>query len=237
MKVGILIQARSTSTRLPRKIFAPIPEKSETLLIDHVWNRLQGTGFDVLSFVIPDTDSELIDYCKRRRYEFFTGSLDDVRDRYRKAASHYSLEYVVRATGDNPCVDTRVCAETIREIKTRQWDHFAFDDLPLGCAVEAFSSEALNTDVGDDNPDYLEHVSVHIKKHPELFKIHYKQMTTHPSQKKPRLTVDTPQDLEVVRQVFRKLARYDFTWEDALDLYEKEPQIFQLNEGIEQRKV
>jgi len=51
-----------------------------------------------------------------------------------------------------------------------------------------------------------------------------------------RWTVDTPKDLELVRQVYARFpGRDDFTWREILALFEREPGLAQINAGIEHR--
>ena len=48
-----------------------------------------------------------------------------------------------------------------------------------------------------------------------------------------RWTVDTPEDLEFIRQVTRKLScRDDFSWLDVLNLLDKFPELSEINSGI-----
>jgi spore coat polysaccharide biosynthesis protein SpsF len=48
-----------------------------------------------------------------------------------------------------------------------------------------------------------------------------------------RWTVDTPQDLELVRAIFERMAgREDFGWLDVLELFQREPELARLNAGV-----
>ena len=48
-----------------------------------------------------------------------------------------------------------------------------------------------------------------------------------------RWTVDTPQDLELVRQVYARFpGRDDFTWLEVLDLFEREPELARINDQV-----
>jgi len=48
-----------------------------------------------------------------------------------------------------------------------------------------------------------------------------------------RWTVDTPEDLELVRQVYARFGgRDDFGWRDILDLFRREPELVRLNASI-----
>ena len=83
---------------------------------------------------------------------------------------------------------------------------------------------------------YQEHVSLHIKHHPELFNIlHLEHQIMKNNTSSPlRLTVDTPEDLEVVRNVYQTLGS-DFNLSDILQLAQKKPHLFQLNSHIVQQ--
>jgi spore coat polysaccharide biosynthesis protein SpsF (cytidylyltransferase family) len=48
-----------------------------------------------------------------------------------------------------------------------------------------------------------------------------------------RWTVDTPEDLEFMRQVYARFdGRDDFTWKEVLDLVHDEPKLTEINAGI-----
>lgn len=51
-----------------------------------------------------------------------------------------------------------------------------------------------------------------------------------------RWTVDTPEDLELVRQVYARFTpRDDFTWREILQLFEREPALAEINAGVKHR--
>jgi len=53
-----------------------------------------------------------------------------------------------------------------------------------------------------------------------------------------RWTVDTPEDLEFIRQVYNRFhGRDDFSWKDVLELVHNEPELIQLNAGIKHKRL
>ena len=52
-----------------------------------------------------------------------------------------------------------------------------------------------------------------------------------------RWTVDTPEDLEFIRQVFARFDHDDFGWKDILALLEKEPELAKINENIHHKTL
>ena len=53
-----------------------------------------------------------------------------------------------------------------------------------------------------------------------------------------RWTVDTPEDLEFMRQVYSRFnGRDDFTWKEVLDLVHNEPQLMQINAAVKHKTL
>ena len=53
-----------------------------------------------------------------------------------------------------------------------------------------------------------------------------------------RWTVDTPEDLEFMRQVYSRFdGRDDFTWKEVLDLVHDEPDLMKINSGVEHKTL
>ena len=53
-----------------------------------------------------------------------------------------------------------------------------------------------------------------------------------------RWTVDTPEDLELVRLVYTHFqGRDDFTWTEVLRLFEQNPDLVQINAGVRPKSV
>lgn len=53
-----------------------------------------------------------------------------------------------------------------------------------------------------------------------------------------RWTVDTPEDLEFIRQVYSRFdGRDDFSWKDVLDLVHNEPQLMQINASVQHKTL
>jgi spore coat polysaccharide biosynthesis protein SpsF (cytidylyltransferase family) len=53
-----------------------------------------------------------------------------------------------------------------------------------------------------------------------------------------RWTVDTAEDLEFMRQVYARFdGRDDFTWKEVLDLVHNNPQLAQINAGVQHKTL
>ncbi|MCR9141693.1 MAG: hypothetical protein NXI24_05530 [bacterium] len=238
-KVGIFIQARANSSRLPGKIFELLdPARPDSSVLETIYRRLSGVSGARTAVLVPQSDPTLMDWCRQRGLECFAGPEDDVRERYRLAARHYDVDYIVRATGDNPCVDPRVAGDTARALRRSGADLLSYGNLPLGAAVEAMTRGALESDRAPASNLHREHVSLHIKHNPEIFRVKHPDHSCAPPAYQqialPRLTVDTPEDLAVVRAVFQALGS-DFDTPRVIQLFEQRPELFALNQSVEQR--
>lgn len=53
-----------------------------------------------------------------------------------------------------------------------------------------------------------------------------------------RWTVDTPEDLEFMRQVYSRFdGRDDFTWKEVLDLVHDHPELMKINAGVKHKTL
>jgi spore coat polysaccharide biosynthesis protein SpsF len=85
-------------------------------------------------------------------------------------------------------------------------------------------------------PYEREHVTPYFYEHPELFRMAYtrekKDYSAH------RWTLDTPDDLELIRAIYARLGnRDDFGWREVLALMEQEPELAALNSHIVQKSL
>ena len=53
-----------------------------------------------------------------------------------------------------------------------------------------------------------------------------------------RWTLDTPQDLELLREVIKRLGgRNDFSWEEVLELFLKDPELAKINSSVQHKTM
>ncbi|RZL97697.1 MAG: hypothetical protein EOO88_62190, partial [Pedobacter sp.] len=92
------------SSRFPGKVMLDLPWGSGVPLIKRIADQV-GRSEVVSRFIVATStdpaDDLIAAFCESEGIECFRGSLADVYERYRQAALKYSLEHVVRLTGDN----------------------------------------------------------------------------------------------------------------------------------------
>lgn len=227
IKILAVLQARTSSTRLPGKVLKKILDKP--LLQLQIEREKRSNKIDHLIVATSDeiSDKPLQELCNSIGVDCFRGNLENVLDRFYQAALIYSPEYVVRLTGDCPLVDPNLLDEIIQFCLDGNYD-YATNALeptyPDGLDVEIFRFSCLEDAWKNAKlPSQLEHVTPYINRQPEKFKIgHYKGSR---DLSYLRWTVDEPEDFELVKTIYENLypSKPEFTTSDILEFLELYP--------------
>jgi spore coat polysaccharide biosynthesis protein SpsF len=165
----------------------------------------------------------------------YRGSVDDLLDRYYRAARLYEADPVVRLTADCPLIDPKVVDRVIEKfLELGDHDLVGTDGtFPDGLDTSVFAFRALGRAWKEARlPSEREHVGPYITSHPEIFKT--SSITCFKDLGRMRWTVDEERDLLFVKEVMKRLYREGemFYMEDVLELLEKEPRLMEINKGI-----
>jgi spore coat polysaccharide biosynthesis protein SpsF len=199
-RVGIILQARMGSTRLPGKVLKPLC--GPPMLARIIGRLKQVPGADVLIVATSDrpADDAVAELGRACGAEVFRGSEADVLDRFTACARAFGLSAVVRATGDNPFVDIEEAGRLIAFLDGNGLDYAcAFPEfgssLPVGTGVEIITADALEQSWRDGTePHHREHVNEYIQERPAIFRQACLEATPEKCAPGLRLTVDTPDD-------------------------------------------
>lgn len=181
MTVDAIIQARLSSSRLPRKM---LMELNGIPLIEHVVRRLRQCG-SINRVIVATTDdpsdTELVEYCKRAGVLYYQGSRDNVLQRTIEAGEEFGCNRIVRVCGDNPFLDVASLEAQLKifvESDAIEYCTYVNSDSapiilkPIGLFGEAVTLSALKK-VRElaAQPKYFEHVTMYIYEHPEQFSV------------------------------------------------------------------
>jgi spore coat polysaccharide biosynthesis protein SpsF len=240
MKTVAIIQARMGSSRLPRKV---LKDLGGATVLDRVLNRLGRSRLIQESLVATTTepaDDAIVEHCERTGWKVFRGSEQDVLDRYYQAAKYLNADVVVRITSDCPVIDPEVTDATIRAFLD-QHAYYASNiqvrTYPRGLDTEVMTVQALERAWRESTKPYQrEHVTPYIYENPSEFKLHGIENDTDCS--RHRWTVDTPEDLQLLRAIYERFGgRDDFGWRAVLKLVESDPSLAEINGHIAQKVV
>ena len=162
MKTIAVVQARTGSTRFPRKV---LHELNEVSLVQLIAKRLlKSSTLDEVVFAIPDSekDDDLNAHLLESGLLVFRGDEKDVQKRFLGAAISHKAEIVVRITADCPLVDWMLVDKVVEELIEQGADYCSntlVPTFPDGLDVEAFklSSLALSRklDSGDGSEEHV----------------------------------------------------------------------------------
>ena len=193
----------------------------------------------VLATCHGEENLQLIRLAESMGIDTFTGSRDNVLERYHQAAEKFGGDYIVRVTGDNPFTDPEYASLVIDVAGESGADLCSIPNLPLGTAVEIIKKSALDMAYEMSSLQYhFEHVTPFLKEHPELFQIERHPVQIRNPIENLRLTVDTLEDYTLAKILMEKLyAGTPVPLQQIIDYVRENPELVQINSRIVQRPM
>src|SRR5262249_50338836 len=155
-------------------------------------------------------DDAIAAFCQRRDIPCHRGSENDVLDRFHQAALAFHADALARITADCPLIDPGVIDLVIAKYQEGGWDYVSntlSETFPDGLDVEVFSAAALAQAWRETKvPTHREHVTPYLRDK-DRFRVGEVSSDISRSEARGRWTVDGPNDLEFVRQVFAALGQ------------------------------
>lgn len=235
-----IIQARTTSTRLPGKVLKPLLDRPMLVRQVERVKRSQLINVLLVATSTDQSDDRLAEICKKEGVACFRGSLDDVLDRFYRAALSYRPRHVVRLTGDCPLSDPGIIDQAIKCHIGGAWDYTTNTiepTFPDGLDVEVFRFACLEQAWREaELPSEREHVTPFMINRPDRFKLCSFKSGRDLSHL--RWTVDEEPDYELVKIIFEKLYPQNpaFTAEDVLAYIEANPELQEMNSAFDRNE-
>lgn len=239
-RVGVISQARMTSTRLPGKVLL---EAGGASMLAHQVERLAAADLQVyVATTTNATDEPIVAEAQRMGVSVYRGSEDDVLRRFAGAAREFELDVVVRVTSDCPLIDGAVVREGVERF-------IALDDprahvsnviertYPRGFDFEVFSAALLfEADEQATSQAEREHVTPYLYANPAS------RTTLHAIRRDEdasnyRVTLDTGDDLELIRRLIEQHDAAHLNVDEIVTVLEQHPELARLNVHVEQKKL
>ncbi len=211
MKVGILIQARISSTRLPGKVLFNLgnTQFNSLHLLYKRLSKKKITNFAKIVFLTSNNKcDDVIEYfCKSQEYPVFRGEEQDVLDRYYQAACKYKFDQIIRLTSDCPLVDPQEILRvySIHNLKQNDYTTNSFEGSSIvdGCDVEVFNFRSFKKvhSLARSARD-REHVTPYFSKENGFICSNEDPGLIYPY---TRLTLDTPEDFRVISEILNRI--------------------------------
>ena len=213
MKDGIIIQARTGSTRLHNKILLPFYGRQR--IIDILIGNIKQACADktiVLATTDRPQDDILAEVAREVGICCYRGDEDNVLDRFIRAAATFNLDRFIRVCSDNPFLRPDSFRAFFEEYDARPADYIAYgfaDGRPtikshLGLFAELTTADALRRAAAATQEKlYIEHVTIYLYTHPEAFSV---RLLPLPDELEGRLdlrfTLDTMEDFTLLQELY-----------------------------------
>lgn len=241
MKIVSTVEARMTSSRLPGKVLL---EANGKPMLEHLVRRLKSVpSIDeiVLATTVNSNDDPLVDFAKKVGISYYRGSEEDVMARVIGAAESVSADLIVEITGDCPIIDPQIIEQSIRiykENKALYVGNAHVRSYPDGMDTQVFSLSTLqkSASMTQDRLD-REHVTLHIRNHPEIFStIH---LVAPPEIHWPELglTLDEKADYELLKRIIEHFGEKQslFSCTDVVRLLRNNSDWLELNKHVQRK--
>lgn len=193
-----------TSSRLPGKHLLPANGKP---MLQHLVERLKQVSLIdkiVIATTTNATDDVLVDFAGAVGVNVYRGSELDVMGRVVQAGEVYGADVICEVTGDCPIIDPDLVEQVVQTylVNTAVYVNNGRNGLPDGMGVQVFSWHALkqSADMTQDPLD-REHVTLHIRRHPELFPPIYLVATRSNHWPELGVTLDEPDDYRLLKRI------------------------------------
>ncbi len=218
----------------------------EEPMLWHVYERASHASLVdevVIATSTEPGDDAVESFCEERRIPCVRGSEADVLDRYYQTSKQTDADAVVRLTADCPFLSPAVIDRVIREFEISGCEYVS-NTLKYthadGLDVEVFDSETLEITWQEaSEPDEREHVTPYMKDSNAFASknvVNVLDMSAYEfvdEETIPRWTVDYPEDMEFVREVYDRLTQHGhwlFDQQSVLELLERTPELREINE-------
>ena len=240
MKKSIIIEARTSSTRLPRKILLNAFKK--ITFLEYLIKRLKKLSFIdniIIATTVNKNDDQIVRLSEKLKVDYYRGSENNVFTRVLHAAKQFNADLIVRITSDCPVIDLNIVRQAYEIYKNNDVE-FVTNSLkksyPIGMDVEVFRYKTYKKSKKFvKTPDDEEHITFAIRKNPKKFKhlnliapkqLYYPNMS---------LVLDYKQDAIVLRKVIKKFWNKDYRCYDLINFMLKNKIISKINKNLHRK--
>jgi len=239
IKIGIIVQARMGSTRYPEKVLTPIAGRPMIFYLLERMKMVKKADSLILATSTSKNDDKLADYCHSIDIQCFRGSEKDVLKRFYDCSVKYSLDKIIRVTGDNPLTCPNQVDSLIDFHLKNNLQVSSHQGLPLGIGVGIIDFDCLKDCYKYSDKFYQrEHVTPYLYEieNRDNYKIDYLHIKGKLNRPEIRLTVDTDKDIKLMDIIFKRLYHNNgISLEEVIDLLDQEPKLLEINKFVHQK--
>lgn len=239
MRVNAVIQARMSSSRMPGKVLRPLGGRSVLSWVIRAAARTHNIDAVILATSDSPDDDPVAEEALRCGAAVVRGPLDDVLARYLLAVREHPCDAVVRLTADCPLHDPALIAQVVGMWLADPALDYVSNALvrrhPRGFDTELVRREVLEEQDSTATGSHREHVTSNIYTRPDVYRV--AGVVPGLDDSDLRVTLDTPEDAELLDGIVRELGAEVLRWEDVVALLRSRPDLVALNASVSQKAV
>ncbi|WP_208608300.1 cytidylyltransferase domain-containing protein [Amycolatopsis pretoriensis] len=237
--VNAVIQARSSSTRLPGKVLRPLGGRSVLGWVVRAAAAASGVDQVVVATSSDASDDDVALEAARCGAVVVRGPLDDVLERFAVALREHPADAVIRLTADCPLLDPALIGRLATLWRAEpSLDYVSTTlvrTLPRGFDAELVRASVLAEQVASATGADREHVTSGIYSQPSRYSC--SGVVVSPAADDLRVTLDTAEDWELLTALVAELGDGVGDWRAVVGLLRSRPDLVALNAHVEQKKV
>ena len=223
MLVGVIIQARMSSSRLPGKVLKKVSGKP---ILQYMIERVRMSK--VIDEIVIATsnrksDKKIVDFCLHHNVNYITGPLENVAMRFFKVLNNYKFDYFIRLCADSPLIDHYLIDLAIDMSKSNKSDIITNvfpRSFPKGQTVELINSKVYIDSIKKiKSKRDCEHLTSFFYKNKNKYKI--TNLNNKIDQSEYNLSVDTAEDMARFNSIIVKMNKEhtNYNLDDIISLY------------------
>ncbi len=238
-KVAAILACRVGSTRLFGK---PLQKIGKYTILELLINQIKKSKVisDIVLAISENPGNEVFkDFAKKHRLKFIVGDEKDMLIRLIKGAKLVNADIVFRVTTENPYLYWEGIDNSIKQHIKENYDFSMIEPIPSGSGFHIINRKALEiSHLKGSSRHRSEHCDLYINEHKNKFKTHIFEPEKILQRSDIRLTVDTPQDLILVREIFDSLikTKKPIQLEKIIKFLDKNPELLKINSNIHNMK-
>ena len=241
MKIASNKQARMNSSRLPGKVLMKINGKPIISFLTDRLKRLKKIDQIIIATTKNKKDNQIVSFCEKNELDCYRGSEKNVLKRIFDAAKFFKADIILFITGDCPLIDTDIIEKQLNYFikNKKKLDYLGnsfIRSYPVGMDFQIFNFKTLkkNFEISKKKLEQ-EHVTLGIKRNPELFRV--KNLVAPKNLFWPELglTLDEIEDFILIKKIilyFKKNNKDYFDCRSIINLLQRKNNWIKINSHI-----